>query len=247
MSDLTERIKQLAGSWTSISALGRLALYVLGYLMLRFHLTALGVGIDLAVLDERYLFAGAKFLVYLVTSIPIVILLLLSAAALVYFPCCLLPLSIRASVRASTAGHRQRIAAWWSDPKRLGLTGIVFSVAMIQFVMRQCLFFNNLLLAPGLPDPRWLRDLLLDKIGGLMSLYFAGLVASSFVTLWFFLSLRKKDIRDGFSQFLRSLLGFLAAVQFLLLPVNYGILVTDKVMPRVEGLGERRLSATETV
>ena len=34
-----------------------------------------------------------------------------------------------------------------------------------------------------------------------------------------------------------ALLGFLAAVQILLLPVNYGILVMDKVVPRVTDLG----------
>jgi hypothetical protein len=91
-----------------------------------------------------------------------------------------------------------------------------------------------------------MRALLLDKTDGLVSLYFAGLVTSSIVTFGLFLALRKKDIQTGFSRFLRGLLGFLVAVQFLLLPVNYGILITDKVMPRVEGLGERRLAVTQT-
>ena len=72
-----EQPKALAGNWATYSAIGSFALYLLGYLALRFHLTVLGIGTDLAVLDERYLFAGAKFLVYLVMSVPIVVLVAL--------------------------------------------------------------------------------------------------------------------------------------------------------------------------
>ena len=68
--DLGDKIKGLAAAWTAYTALGSFTLYLLGYLTLRFHLTALGISTDLAVLDERYLFAGAKFLVYLVSSKP---------------------------------------------------------------------------------------------------------------------------------------------------------------------------------
>ena len=67
LNNLTEALqttlKALAGSWASYSALGSFALYVAGYLALRFHLTALGVGTDLAVLDERYVFTGARFVI----------------------------------------------------------------------------------------------------------------------------------------------------------------------------------------
>jgi hypothetical protein len=111
-NDVTEKIKQLAGSWTSFSALGSVALYVLGYLTLRFHLTALGVGTDLAVLDERYLFAGAKFLVYLVSSIPIVIFMLLVAGGFVYLPYRLLARGMRDSVRAAASGLWEKITVW---------------------------------------------------------------------------------------------------------------------------------------
>ena len=50
---LGERIKAVGGSWAAYTAVGSFVLYVLGYLALRFHLTALGIGTDLAVLDER--------------------------------------------------------------------------------------------------------------------------------------------------------------------------------------------------
>jgi hypothetical protein len=75
LDDLNQRIKALGGDWTKYTVVGSFLLYVLGYLTLRFHLTAIGVGTDLAVLDERYLFSGARFLVYLGSSVPIVVLI----------------------------------------------------------------------------------------------------------------------------------------------------------------------------
>ncbi|HEX4947971.1 MAG TPA: hypothetical protein VFZ34_14965, partial [Blastocatellia bacterium] len=66
-ASLTAQLKEFAGSWAKYSALGSFALYVVGYLALRFHLTVLGVGTDLAVLDERYVFTGARFLIYTVS------------------------------------------------------------------------------------------------------------------------------------------------------------------------------------
>jgi hypothetical protein len=67
-------------------AIGSAILYFLGYLALRFHLTTLGIGADLAVLDERYLFAGAKFLVYTVAIVPSIMLVGLLLAAVLFFP-----------------------------------------------------------------------------------------------------------------------------------------------------------------
>ncbi|MGH8532426.1 MAG: hypothetical protein ACREV1_06750, partial [Gammaproteobacteria bacterium] len=91
-----DQLSALAGNWASYTALGSFTLYVLGYLSLRFHLTALGIGTDLAVLDERYLFTGARFFVYLVSTVPTVILLLIILAAIGYLPYRILfPRSVR--------------------------------------------------------------------------------------------------------------------------------------------------------
>ena len=38
------------------------------------------------------------------------------------------------------------------------------------------------------------------------------------------------------------LLAFLTAVEVLLLPVNYGVLIVDKALPRVAAVGERTMS-----
>ncbi len=74
---LHEKIKMIGGVWATYTALGSFVLYLLGYLSLRYQLTVLGIGTDLAILDERYLFAGARFMVYLVSTVPTVLLLLL--------------------------------------------------------------------------------------------------------------------------------------------------------------------------
>lgn len=237
--ELGDRVKAVAGNWASITALGSFALYVLGYLSLRFHLTALGIGTDLTVLDERYLFAGAKFLVYLVSAVPIVVLLVLVLVAVIYLPYrILLPAKARAKVSEFVGSRWKKIWAWWSVPTRLSLTGVALSVLMIQLVMRQSFFFSNLLVAPKLPEPAWLHPLLLGETAGLWALYFPGLVAATAVTAGLLLYARAQKRQTYLSHFLCGLLAFLVAVQVLFLPVNYGILIVDKTMPKVAELGQ---------
>src|SRR5438128_12374876 len=107
MADLAQsfadRVKAIGGSWTAYTAVGSFVLYVLGYLALRFHLTSIGAGTDLAVLDERYLFTGARFLVSLVSAVPIVVLLVLPAALVFYV-----------IDRLLSGSFRSKACAWWS-------------------------------------------------------------------------------------------------------------------------------------
>src|SRR5262245_64927825 len=77
-------VRRIGSDWTKYGVVGSFVLYVFGYLAVRFHLTAIGVGTDLAVLDERYLFAGARFLVYLVSSVPSMLLIILPIAFLLW-------------------------------------------------------------------------------------------------------------------------------------------------------------------
>jgi hypothetical protein len=229
LKDLRDRAKALGGDWTQYSAVGSFLLYVAGYLVTRFHLTAIGVGTDLAVLDERYLFTGARFLVYLVSSVPIVLLLALPVMSIAWLAGKLLSGSTRAS-----------LTGWVQAPTRLAAFGIVFAVIMIQFVMRQCFLFSNLLLAPQLPpEPGWLVALLLDD--RLMPLYFGALVAACGVSFAILVALRWLQENSLWTVTSR-LLAFLAAVQVLLLPVNYGVLIVDKTLPRVAALGKEALA-----
>jgi hypothetical protein len=84
LTELNERIKALGGDWTKYTVVGSFLLYMVGYLAVRFHLTAIGIGTDLAVLDERYLFTGARFLVYLVAAVPNLVLAAMPVAVVVW-------------------------------------------------------------------------------------------------------------------------------------------------------------------
>jgi hypothetical protein len=91
-----------------------------------------------------------------------------------------------------------------------------------------------------LPDnPAWLVYLLRDD--GLMPLYFSALVGTCAVPIAVLAALGNADVR-GASAFGRALLVFLAAVQILLLPINYGVLIVDKTLPRVSALGDKPLA-----
>jgi hypothetical protein len=225
LQGLADRVKTLGGDWTQYSVVGSFLLYVFGYLALRFHLTAIGVGTDLAVLDERYLFTGARFVVYLVTAIPSLLLVALPLALVVW------GISKIESVRRTAT-------RWWlGQPITVAILGIVFSVAAIQFVMRQCFLVSDLLLSRTLPTgPAWLIGLLLDD--RLMPLYFMGLVVACAVPLFILFALRNVDDGRELLAVAKGLLGFLVGVQVLLLPVNYGVLVVDKSLPRVAAIGE---------
>lgn len=241
MADLWGEIKgkiaEIGGNWATYTMLGSFALYVLGYLTLRFHLTFLGIGTDLSVLDERYLFTGMRFVVYLVSAVPNIVMLVLLAVAPFYLPYRILPLGVRTRVAVYIGEYSQKLWSWWSDPARLSMTGIILSVLLIQLVMRQCWLFSDLLLTPTLPNaPRWLLSLLLGQNEGLMALYFGGLVAGTAVCLSIFLMVREQPGSGAWSQFCRWLLGFLVTVQILMIPVNYGVLVIDQSIPRVASL-----------
>jgi hypothetical protein len=244
LQELNERVRTLGGQWTAYSVVGSFLLYVVGYLALRFHLTAIGIGTDLAVLDERYLFTGARFLVYLVASVPNILLVALTAAAVFWLIAAAVFWAARRALPAATRERVRawilRVRAWILQPTRLALFGIVFAMVMIQFVMRQCFFFSDLLLARELPaNPAWLVRLLLDN--QLMDLYFSALVAACGVSIAILIALRNVA-PQGSLVMARRLLAFLATVQILLLPINYGVLVVDKALPRVAALGDTPLS-----
>lgn len=225
---LSEKIKILGSHGAAYAAGGSFLLYVLGYLALRFHLTALGIGTDLAVLDERYLFAGAEFLVYLCFTVPSLVLLVLLLGGILYGAYRVLP--------AGIAGWLGKAVTWMAQPARLLLGGIVFSMLMIQFVMRNCFELNNLLLQSDFPDVAILSDWLLREDESRITLFYLGLVASCAILGLILLALRRRPPTGDFLVFAHYLLFFLLAVQVLLLPINYGYLVQDKSLPRVASL-----------
>lgn len=241
LAGLPQRAKAVASGFAAYSAFGSFALYVLGYLALRFHLTVLGVGTDLSVLDERYLFAGARFLVYVGSTLPIAILV----AAFLCAPLRLLPASAR---RALAARWQRALAA----PTSLAWLGAALALLVIQLVMRQCFVFADMLVGHGVPTecPGWLRSLFLDG-KEVMPLYFSGLLLAILLTaaLWgvsappaFPPEPQMGMPRSRATHFGRGLLGLLVAIEALLLPVNFGVLVLDKSVPRVGAVGASPLA-----
>jgi hypothetical protein len=229
------RLQSVGAHWATWSLIGTFVLYVLGYLTVRFHLTVLGVGTGLGILDERYLFAGAKFIVYLVSACVTLLLLLLLPAAV---GCTAYRLWRRPKHHAQDA-HRAKpegSRAGWADQKRLLVVGIVLATLFIQVVMRQCFLLGNLLVAPGLPqEPGWLFALATTRNDTLLALFFVGLVASVAVTGGL-LIIAGRAAGDAVARGLFWLLAFLVAVQTLLLPINYGTLIGDKTLARVASL-----------
>jgi hypothetical protein len=212
---VSDWLKSLAGNWTQYTVVGSFFLYVLGYLVLRFHLTAMGLGTDLTIVDERYLFAGARFLVYLAATVPVSLVIAYAVWRL-----------------------------WRLLPPRVGRTfvtpafAIVFSLLTIQLVMRQCFLLGNLLLADDLSRvPPWLASLLVDDT--YMLLFFSLLVAACALPIATLLLTREQAV----SPIAWGVLAFLAALQVLLLAVNYGYLVVDKTLPRVAAIGDAALPA----
>jgi hypothetical protein len=206
--------------WALVVGCGSFLLYLFGYLVLRFHLTVLGVDTGLSTLDERYLFAGAQFLVYLLTSLPLAFVVLFALQAL---------------VRRTHPPFLQR-------PEGRLVAGIAISIVLIQTVMRQCLLFTNLLLRSDLPDPEWMQGLLLPGVW--QTFYFTGLVAATLAIFRLLWVSRQDSGGAKPSRLLFGTLACLALIQFLLLPVNFGVLVVDQKLPRVTSLdGKEPLKA----
>ena len=225
MTDLSENvngaIKTLSGEWTKYAALGSFALYAAGYLALRFHLSVLGLATDLSVLDERYVFAGARFVMYLVAALPSILVVVLALASLGWLVS-----------RAIPSAARSRIITVMKRPRYVLLFGGVVAIVAIQSLMRQCFFLHDLLLASALPEqPHWLVTLLLRPEN--MQYYFYALVALCLVSLACLKYLYGLQGLSGTLVAGRSILAMLSSIQFLLLPINFGSVIIDKTLSRV--------------
>lgn len=204
-------------------------MYLFGYLALRFQLSTYGVATSLDVFDEKYMFAGSRFLVYLVSEVPNVLLMVFVLIGIGYLPYRLIP-----------ASGKERLKRWGADwaarPIRLPLLGTLFALAFIQLVLRRCFVFGNLLLANDLPRDEWITGILLTGNAN-RSLYFSGLIGGTLISAAFLLLAYRQETAARVSKGLLGLLFFLVSVEFLLLPVNYGILIAGQQLPRVSEIG----------
>jgi hypothetical protein len=221
-----EMLGGLATKWTGYAAVGSFLLYLFGYLALRFQLSFYGVDTNIDAFDEKYLFAGCSFVVYLVSTVPSVLILAFVLMVILYLPYKLIPVGFRSRVKGW-------LLQWAANPLHMPVLGIVFAVLFIQFVERVCyVLTGNVLLAKSLPKI-WIANVLLSNEGRL-ALFFAGLISGTMITgAVLFYALERQSVQSGLSRALVWLLGFLFAVEILLLPVNYGILISTQLLPRV--------------
>jgi hypothetical protein len=227
LSTLAEKLGDVLGKWTSVAAVGTFLLYLFGYLALRFQLSTYGVVTNLDVFDQRYLLAGDRFLVYIVSTAPHVLVFAFLTAGIVYLPFRLLPSPRRARLGAWLTALTQRAVC-------VPLFGSLAALALIETVMRKCLIFGHLLFAERLPRYGWLDNLLLGDDGA-KTLFFSALVAGVLLTgLIWHRSIQVMDAARPLSRMLTAILTFLWAVEILLLPVNYGVLIASPQLPRVE-------------
>ncbi len=228
-NDLGGKIGNLAAKWSTYAALGTFLLYLLGYLTLRFQLNTYGVATNLDVLDEKYLFAGCRFLVFFAMTIPTIMLIL----GVVF-----LPLYGIYRLTPAQPAHRLNLAVrdWFGKPGRLQIVGCVFALVLIQVVLRQCVLLNNMLLRDRKPD-FWIASVLMAGDFA-QAMYFTGLVLGAGLTLVLLACALRSPVPPSLPAKLSTgLLIFLMFVEFLLLPINYGVLISSTSLPRVSQIG----------
>jgi hypothetical protein len=111
------------------------------------------------------------------------------------------------------------------------LSGVIFAILFIQLIEKKCFeFMNSLLVQPRLDGDAWLRAILLDESSNSEAIFFAVLLTGVAFSVWLLQQARSYPIRRPGGE---ALLVFLVAVELLLLPVNYGIVLSTRDLPRV--------------
>jgi len=206
---LGNKLGSIAGKWAGYSALGTFLLYLFGYLALRFQFYAYGVSTNLDAFDEKYLFAGCRFVLFLTLTLPNILLIL----AVVLLP-------LHCLYRVTPFSWRSRLNApvshWFSRPYPLRLVGCVLALLLIQLLLRQCTLLSNLLLAEHPPES-WISSVL--RAGDFaQKLYFAGLMLGTGLSAGILVcALRAPTPPGAVSTCLTALLVLLVAVEFLLI------------------------------
>jgi hypothetical protein len=224
--DLINDVRALATGWAGWTGLGTFIVYGSGYLATRFHVTALGVGTDLQIVDERYLFNGARCLTYLIATVPSVMVLALVLAGPLW-----LVGRIKGAQRALASV--KRFLSLHMTPRRFCLLGSIVAVAVIQFLLRPAFMISDLLLSVPDSSVEWLYRMTIHDDEEARSLLFVGMVAAVSLTVAFRLWSDRATTITTKPGGWRILLNSLIVIELFFLPVNYGALVVDKQVPRV--------------
>ncbi|MEO1086606.1 MAG: hypothetical protein AAFY88_20420 [Acidobacteriota bacterium] len=217
-----DALQDRLGPVVGIAGGAAIVLHTMGYLSTRFHLRALGLEPDLNLVSEIYIFEGAELVIFLLTLLPYLI-----AAGF---------LAVGAAVVGEKIpGLRKglenlRTFARGAPPKHAAALGALWGAVTVHFFMRHVLSFQDVVHS-GVPcHPPWLSAVALST--GLESdLFFGLLILLPIPTLW---TLRRlKD--EATWKPAAALIGLVAAVQIILIPVHYGALVANRELPSVSG------------
>lgn len=218
--------------FSTYAGVGTILLYFFGYLALRFHITALGIVTDLGVLDERYLFAGARFVVFLAFCLPLV--------TMIGVPAVLLARLVSNRLRPV---WKQRMAKEFRRPAVLLWISLVLALTMIQTWMTACLYMLNLPLAGRLPGPPWLNELLTKHDSIDLTFFFIELLLSGAAVCWPVIAASRLPLDSHGLKALFSTAAILAVLTVLLIPVNFGMVLMPYSMQRTTAIGKAPLAA----
>jgi len=208
-------LKAASDGWALAIASGAALLYASGYLAVRFHLTALGVATDLSIVDERYLFAGAKFLIFSLTLIPTILLI----AAVVGLPF----IVFRRVIKKKRWGQ---INITSRGVLAITAAGILI---FVQFVLRHCFLITDVLLQVPVDD--WIMTVFF--LPGGPEIYYTIALTVTILTVAVAIRIQKRHgNEDRVERALRVTILFLIGVEVFLLPITYGVMVMDKHFPR---------------
>lgn len=228
-----DNVNKVLKNVTIYSTAATLFLYIFGYISLRFRLTFLGTGTDLSVIDERYLFEGARFSLYILTSIPVALLIIL----FISIPFFIIKWTFKKSFGARLTSVQEKLKKWYRQKitrDKLIFIGIIFSTLSIQLVMRQSLYFNNLLLRENLPEPALLHKILLSSNDAIRISYIIILQLLILLSAYiFYLTIKYYNPQRVKLNFMQVIFGLLIIIQIIFLPVNYGILIGTNLMAKV--------------
>jgi len=250
-----KNLNWLEKNWATFITIGSFVLYFFGYLTLRFHLCAMNVTSDYQFIDERYLFAGVNFFLYLFLSIPIVVLLIFIIICIVFIFYILNKLLLQMIAKLLPKTTQSYIQTKWKNfvsylvgPLPLLCTSVLLTFLFIQIVMRKVLLIKSISLLKSLPD---------DGIGGILlhlmmncqnssNFYFMSLIIVTGLSMTSWLYLKQVQFTQIKLKILHIFLGILILIQIILLPVTYGILINEKQLPKIAKNKALPLKTTES-
>ncbi len=215
-------------------------LYVFGYLSLYITLTVFGANVDLFIIDDRYLFEGIRFFIFIFSLLPMIVFLVIVIFG-IYSIAKFIIRKITSFFEMDFPKIRKlkyKIKLFISNilNKQLYICtlALIVSTLIIQIIMRKAFGIDNIFFKNNNNDSIYYK-IMTDELYAIF--YFIFLLISIFAVgiVVFSYAFRKYD--DVISRSIAYVLTGMFIIQCLLLPINYGALVaTQRDLPRVASL-----------